>query len=126
MENRVKPEAPADPPRPTTYEERLRQQRAAAKAKLEKPATPAPAPNEEAQDAFYEEYYDEIIIPDIGRPHPKVAITLRNQWMVDAADLVIAYVENSSGGAYKAMAYAEKTGKPVINLATDCEEEIWT
>ena len=23
---------------------------------------------------FYEEYYDEIIIPDIGRPHPKVAI----------------------------------------------------
>ena len=75
---------------------------------------------------FYEEYYDEIIIPDIGRPHPKVAITLRNQWMVDAADLVIAYVENSSGGAYKAMAYAEKTGKPVINLATDCEEEIWT
>ena len=42
--------------------------------------------------------------------------------MVDAADLVIAYVENSSGGAYKAMAYAEKTEKPVINLATDCEE----
>lgn len=75
---------------------------------------------------FYEEYYDEIIIPDIGRPHPKVAITLRNQWMVDTADLVIAYVENSSGGAYKAMAYAEKTEKPVINLATDCEEEIWT
>lgn len=67
-----------------------------------------------------------VTIPDIGRPHPKVAITLRNQWMVDAADLVIAYVENSSGGAYKAMAYAEKTGKPVINLATDCEEEIWT
>lgn len=53
---------------------------------------------------------------------PKVAITLRNQWMVDAADLVIAYVENSSGGVYKAMAYAEKTEKPVINLATDCEE----
>ena len=35
---------------------------------------------------------------------------------------VIAYVENSSGGAYKAMAYAEKTEKPVSNLATDCEE----
>ena len=71
---------------------------------------------------FYEEYYDEIIIPDIGRPHPKVAITLRNQWMVDAADLVIAYVENSSGGAYKAMSYAKKMCKPIINIAVDYEE----
>ena len=26
----------------------------------------------------------------------------------------------------RAMAYAEKTGQPVINLATDCEEELWT
>lgn len=56
---------------------------------------------------FYEEYYDEITIPDIGRPHPKVAITLRNQ-DGDAADLVIAYVENSSGGAYKAMGLCRK------------------
>lgn len=62
MENKIKPEASAAPPRPTSYEERLRQQRAAAKAKLEKPATPAPAPIEEAEDAFYEEYseYDDF------------------------------------------------------------------
>lgn len=72
---------------------------------------------------FYEKYYDEITFPDIGRPHPKVAITFRNQWMVDTADLVIVYVENNSGGAYKAMTYAEKTGKPVINLAVNCEED---
>ena len=56
----------------------------------------------------------------------KIRAAPTNTPMVDAADLVIAYVENSSGGAYKAMAYAEKTEKPVINLATDCEEEIWT
>ena len=72
---------------------------------------------------YYEEYYDEITFPDIGRTHPKVAITLRNQWMIDTADLVIVYVENNSGGAYKAMTYAEKTEKPVINLAVDCEKD---
>ena len=72
---------------------------------------------------YYEEYYDEITFPDIGRAHPKVAITLRNQWMVDTADLVIVYVENHSGGAYKAMTYAEKSEKPVINLAVDCEKD---
>ena len=52
----------------------------------------------------------------------KIRAAPTNTPMVDASDLVIAYVENSSGGAYKAMAYAEKTEKPVINLATDCEE----
>ena len=67
MENRIKPEASADPPRPTTYEERLRQQRAAAKAKLEKPATPVPAPNDEAEDAFFEEYseYDDFSFSEL-------------------------------------------------------------
>ena len=74
--------------------------------------------------AFYEKYYDDIVFPDFGRPHPKAAITLRNRWMVDWADLVLVYVENNSGGAYQAMTYAEKSGKVVINLADDCEVEI--
>lgn len=68
---------------------------------------------------YYEDYYDEIIIPDIGRAHPKNAITLRNRWMVDTADLIIAYVERVSGGAYKAILYAEKQQKTVLNLTTE-------
>jgi hypothetical protein len=66
---------------------------------------------------YYEDYYDEIVIPDaIGRAHPKAAITLRNRWMVDTADLVIAYIEHEQGGAYAAVRYAEKNNKKVVYL----------
>lgn len=66
---------------------------------------------------YYEKYYDEMIIPEsIGKAHYKNAITLRNRWMVDQADLVIVNVERQSGGAYTAMRYAEKQNKEVINL----------
>ena len=67
---------------------------------------------------YYEDYYDEIVIPDaIGRAHPKAAITLRNRWMVDTADLVIAYIEHEEGGAYAAVKYAIKHNKSVINIS---------
>ena len=66
---------------------------------------------------YYEDYYDEIVIPDvIGKAHPKAAITLRNRWMVDAAYLVIAYIEHEEGGAYETVKYANTLGKRVINL----------
>ena len=41
--------------------------------------------------------------------------------MVDRADLVICFVKNGSGGAYKAMCYAEKAGKKIINIAIEKE-----
>ena len=66
---------------------------------------------------YYADYYDEIVIPDaIGKAHPKAAITLRNRWMIDTADLVIAYIEHGQGGAYGAFKYAEKTNKTVVNI----------
>ena len=67
MENKPNTDRSVDPPRPTTYEERLRQQRAAARAKLEKPATPAHAPIEEAEDAFFEECneYDDFSLSEL-------------------------------------------------------------
>ena len=75
---------------------------------------------------YYEDYYDEIVIPDaIGRAHPKAAITLRNRWMVDTADLIIAYIEREEGGAYSAVKYAKKLNKKVVNIgsAEDIENE---
>ena len=67
---------------------------------------------------YYEKYYDHIIIPEnMYGAHPKGAITLRNRWMAEQSDLVLAYVEKNSGGAYTAMKYAEKMNKNVINLA---------
>ena len=47
----------------------------------------------------------------------KRAILLRNRYMVDRADLVVVYVERTTGGAYQALQYAQKQGKTVINLA---------
>jgi hypothetical protein len=68
---------------------------------------------------YYEKYYDHIIVPEsVYGVHPKVAITLKNRWMVEQSDLVIAYIERDKGGAYKAIKYAEKRNKKVINLYT--------
>lgn len=65
---------------------------------------------------YYESYYDSIIIPEVThRVHPKSAITLRNRWMIERSDLIITYVERG-GGADRAMKYAERLHKRIINL----------
>ncbi len=66
---------------------------------------------------YYEKYYDRVSIPI--SVHPKIAITKRNEWAVEQADLVICYIERKKGGAYAAMRYAELLGKKVLNLAND-------
>ena len=70
------------------------------------------------EKAYYEYYYDEIIIPaELYGVHYKAAIQKRNRWMVDRADCLIAYLFRDFGGAYETVKYAKKQGKPVINLA---------
>ena len=67
---------------------------------------------------YYQYYYDEIIIPaELAGVHYKAAITMRNRWLVDRVDCVIAYVYRDYGGALETVKYAQKQGKPVINLA---------
>lgn len=67
---------------------------------------------------YYDEYYDSVIIPEcIGKSHPKGAITKRNRWMVERANLFVCYVERERGGAYTAFKYAKKLEKQIINLA---------
>ena len=72
---------------------------------------------------YYEKYYDSVIITEGKEVHPKRAITLKNRFMVEQADLVIGYVEREKGGAYAALKYAEKLNKPLINLAEKKGEE---
>jgi len=68
---------------------------------------------------YYDAYYDSVVIPDeSNKGHPKSAITTRNRWMVEQADMVVCYVERQTGGAYKAIKYAKKLGKKAINLAS--------
>lgn len=67
---------------------------------------------------YYQFYYDQIIIPEeLDTAHYKAAIQLRNRWMVDRTDIVIAYIYRDFGGALATVRYAQRQGKPVINLA---------
>ena len=69
-------------------------------------------------DVYYEKFYDELWYPVDSKTHPKAAITKRNQWMIDNADLLVAYVEpDRKGGALTTLKYAEKKGIEIINLA---------
>lgn len=62
--------------------------------------------------------YDEILRPtELMGIHYKSAISSRNRWMTSRADVVLAYVRHESGGAAKALRYARRLGKVIINLA---------
>ena len=69
--------------------------------------------------------YDEILYADLERVPQRLAILKRNEYMVDKADLVIAYIEREEGGAYSAVKYAKKLNKKVVNIgsAEDIENE---
>ena len=66
----------------------------------------------------FEAYYDEIeICGNAASSHPKGAFQIRNRQMVKRSDLVVFYVDHTSGGAYQTMRYAQKEKKNILNLA---------
>ena len=65
------------------------------------------------------ERYDYILQPEIEDKPQKFAIVYRNRYMVEKADLVVAYVEHSWGGAYQMYMYAKRKGKEIYNLADE-------
>ena len=67
---------------------------------------------------WYESLYDEIVIPEeLDGVHPRAAIGLRNRWMVEHSDIVIAALHRDFGGAAEAVRYAEKRGKEVVRIS---------
>ena len=60
--------------------------------------------------------YDEIIYPSIEEKPLRFAITYRNKWMVEQADLLICGVSHNWGGAYQAYTYAKRKRKRIINI----------
>ena len=67
---------------------------------------------------FAKYHYDDVIFPPLESVPRKFAILKRNEWMVKEADLVIAYVKYSWGGAAKTLEYAKRKKKTIINLAS--------
>lgn len=65
----------------------------------------------------YTMMYDDVIIPPKSNAaHYKAAIPIRNRWMAAHADVIITYVRRDYGGAYNAVKYAKKLGKPIVAL----------
>ena len=66
----------------------------------------------------YLDYYDEVdVCYESSIAHPKAAIKVRNRSMIDRSDLVVCCVQHKSGGAYRALQYAEKQGKRIIYIS---------
>lgn len=65
---------------------------------------------------YLQDYYDEIIYPPLEKIPKKFAILRRNEWMIDNADLVIAYIRRSWGGAAQTLKYAQKKHLPIYYL----------
>lgn len=72
------------------------------------------------QDEFERNRYKEFdgtIYPDLEYVPKRLAIVKRNEWMIDKAAFLIAYVEHDRGGAYRTLKYAKKKKHiKVINL----------
>jgi uncharacterized phage-like protein YoqJ len=61
--------------------------------------------------------YDSTTYPPLETVPKRYAISRRNQWMVEQADVVIAYVTHGWGGAAKTLEYAKRKKKTIINYA---------
>ncbi len=60
--------------------------------------------------------YDSTIYPPLENVPKRYAISRRNKWMVEQADMVIACADHDWGGASKTLEYAVKKGLHIINL----------
>ena len=69
------------------------------------------------QEFDYEDRSDTVFPEGLENAHPRYAISARNRWMVEQADMVVAYVNRQIGGATQFTNAALKKGKQLLNLA---------
>lgn len=61
--------------------------------------------------------YSDGLYPQLDDVTKTSAIPKRNEWLVNNADVVVAYVFETYGGAYKSLTYANKNNKRVIQYS---------
>lgn len=66
--------------------------------------------------AVFTNRFDETIYPPLENVPRRYAIIRRNEWMVDSADVVIACVKYSWGGAARTLEYARRKRKNIIQI----------
>lgn len=65
---------------------------------------------------YNEDLYDDTVYPPLEKVPLRYAISRRNEWMVDASDVVVSYVTHTFGGAATTQRYAKRKHKRIINL----------
>ena len=65
---------------------------------------------------YNKELYDGSIYPPIEDALPRFAISKRNEWMVEQADVVISGVDHDWGGAATTLKYAKRKKKRIISV----------
>ena len=71
-----------------------------------------------SSDYQKKERFDQIVYPNLENVPLKFAISHRNRWMIEQADIVIAYITHTYGGAYATYRYAMQKKKEVFNLGS--------
>lgn len=65
---------------------------------------------------FNRDLYDDTVYPPLENVPRRFAISKRNEWMVNQADVVVVFVTHGWGGAASTLRYAERKKKRVITL----------
>ena len=78
--------------------------------------TPYITPSYQERNERLRKRFDDIIYPPIENVPYRYAIIWRNEWMIDSADVVIAYVNYSWGGAAHGLEYARRKEKKIIMI----------
>ena len=81
-----------------------------------------PKPSQERYQEILKRAEDVIYVCDKGYAPWKMQI--RNEWMVDHCDSVLALWDGSKGGTGNCIQYANKVNKPIVNLWDQFKETI--
>jgi uncharacterized phage-like protein YoqJ len=69
-----------------------------------------------SQSRYYEMLRCARWVEVVSDSASKSAFQIRNQAMVDESDLVVAWWDGSAGGTANCVGYANRVGRPVVNL----------
>ena len=75
-------------------------------------------------DSYEKEYharFDDVIVPALESTPYQYRIVRANEYMVDRADTIVAYVNASIGGAARTLAYAERKKKRIIHVEIESD-----
>ena len=66
---------------------------------------------------YQKERFDLVIYPELEKIPPRYAISHRNKWIAEQADIIIAYITHKYGGAYATYLHAKRKNKQIFNIA---------